>query len=525
VDRQVSGKLIPYDPVAVIDIGSNSIRLLIYEAPVRSLTPLFNEKVLCGLGRKLATTGRLEPAAMDRACAALRRFRRIADQVGARSMHVIATAAARDAENGAEFIERARRMVGTDIRVLSGTEEADYAAAGIAAGFLHPDGFAGDLGGGSLELVDMVSGEMRQAQSVQLGALALIDRAGASLSRAREIVDRGLDSIPWLSAGAGRTFFTIGGTWRAIARVHMLMNDYPLSVVHGYSMSADDVSQVFSALSSKVSSSLERILAEIDERKDTVPFGALVLKRVVDRIKPSEIVVSAYGVREGLIYRLLSERERARDPLISACEDFAQLRSRSADHARELCRWTDALFRKPGPKESEEETRLRHAACLLSDIAWRAHPDYRGEQALSLIAQSAFVGIDHPGRAFLALCVYYRHEKGLKGEFSPQLKELAGRRWNKRAQIIGAAVRTAHILSAGMPDIIPHTPIGFEDNKLVLQLPSRLAALDGERLQRRLRFLAHLLNCQPEIRVSARFDAARAIMRAISRRNPEPSPK
>lgn len=525
MERQALGRITPYDPVAVIDIGSNSIRLLIYEAPVRSLTPLFNEKVLCGLGRKLASTGRLEAAAMERAYAALRRFRRIADQVGTSSIHVIATAAARDAGNGREFIEKARKMLGAEIRVLNGMEEADYAASGISAGFVDPDGIAGDLGGGSLELVDIAQGGVKQAQSVQLGALALIDKSGGNINRARDIIDRGLDSIAWLGAGAGRAFYPIGGTWRAVARVHMLMNNYPLSVVHGYTMTPEDVSQIFTTLTQKPTSSLARIIEEIGERRETVPFGALVLKRTVDKIKPREIVVSAYGVREGLIYRLLSERERGRDPLLSACEDLALLRSRSAEHARELCRWTDPLFRKPGPKESEEERRLRHAACLLSDIAWRAHPDYRGEQSLGLIAQSSFVGVDHPGRAFLALTVYYRHEKGLKGEFSPQLKELAGRRWNKRAQIVGAAVRTAHILSAGMPGIITHTPIGYDENKLVLQLPSRLAALDGERLQRRLRFLAHLLNCQPEIRVSAKFDAARAIMRAISRRAPESTPK
>lgn len=517
----VHGRLYNHDPVAIVDIGSNSIRLLVYEAPVRSLTPLFNEKVLCGLGRRLATTRRLEQTAMERAFATLRRFRRIAAQSGAKNIYVIATAAARDAENGAEFIAKAQKLMGLDIRVLNGEEEAELAAAGIAAGFIDQDGLAGDLGGGSLELVDMTGATVKHAQSLQLGGLALIDKAGGSLSRAKDLIDRGLDTIPWLGEGKGRNFYAIGGTWRTIARIHMQMAKYPLSVVHGYSMSIDDVAEVAAALTQKPSGQIEKLITATGERRETLPFGALVLRRTVERVRPRAILLSAFGVREGLIYKMLTERERERDPLIAACEEMAQLRSRSPEHARELCRWTDALFRKPGPKETDEERRLRHAACLLSDIAWRAHPDYRGEQSLGLIAQSAIVGIDHPGRAFLALTVYYRHEKGLKGDLSPQLKRLAGSRWNRRAQIIGAAVRTAHILSAGMPGIIPHVSIGYDENKLVLQIPSRLAVLDGERLQRRLRSLAHLLNCQPEIRISSKFDAARAIMRAIARRMPE----
>ncbi|MDZ4789851.1 MAG: Ppx/GppA phosphatase family protein [Hyphomicrobiales bacterium] len=524
MNRLASSKL-TYDPVAVVDIGSNSIRLLIYEAPARSLTPIFNEKVLCGLGRRLATTRRLELAPMERAFAALRRFRRIIEQTGARSVHVIATAAARDAENGAEFIAKAQKMIGADIRVLNGEEEAELAAAGIAAGFLDANGVAGDLGGGSLELVDIADGKVRNAQSVQLGALALIDKSAGSLVKAREFIDRDLQTIPWLNAGTGRPFYPIGGAWRTIARIHMHMTGYPLSVVHAYAMTPDDVTQVSNAFTTRHTSAVEKLIAATGERAETLPFAALVMKRVVDRLQSSEVQLSAFGVREGLIYRMLSERERERDPLIAACEDMAQLRSRSLEHARELCRWTDSLFRKPGPKETDEERRLRHAACLLSDIAWRAHPDYRGEQSMSFVAQSSFVGIDHPGRAFLALTVYHRHEKGLKGDMTPQLKRLAGSRWIKRAQIIGAAVRTAHILSAGMAGVIPHTSIGYDENKLVLQLPSKLAPLDGERLQRRLRGLAHLLNCQPEIRISAKFDAARAIMRAISRRTPEPAPE
>ena len=201
-----------------------------------------------------------------------------------------------------------------------------------------------------------------------------------------------------------------------------------------------------------------------------------------------------FGIREGLVYSLLSEPERRKDPLISFCAEYARLRSRSAEHAFELSAWTDALFEPPGPKETDEERRLRHAACLLSDISWRAHPDYRGEQSLILITHAALGGIDHPGRVFLALTNYFRHmgtggnpEGDGKDKLSERLKAIVSKKLYKRARIIGAAIRAAHMLSIGQPGIIDETPLSYERNKLVLTVPKAYAALDGERLRRRFR--------------------------------------
>jgi exopolyphosphatase/guanosine-5'-triphosphate,3'-diphosphate pyrophosphatase len=241
-------------------------------------------------------------------------------------------------------------------------------------------------------------------------------------------------------------------------------------------------------------------------RREVLPYGALVLERLLKQLEPSEVHFSVFGIREGLLYGLLSETERRKDPLLSFCAEYARLRSRSAEHAAELCVWTDALFEGPGPKETEEERRLRHAACLLSDIGWRAHPDYRGEQSLNLIAHAALGGIDHPGRVFLALAIYFRHvgvgdaDGDDKDRLSEQLKAIVSKKLQKRARIIGAAIRAAHMLSIGRPGIIDLTPLSYERNKLVLTIPKAYASLDGERLQRRFGALAELLEREPEIR-------------------------
>jgi exopolyphosphatase/guanosine-5'-triphosphate,3'-diphosphate pyrophosphatase len=239
-------------------------------------------------------------------------------------------------------------------------------------------------------------------------------------------------------------------------------------------------------------------------RREVLPYGALVLERLLKAIAPSEVIFSVFGIREGLLFSLLPAHERSKDPLLTFCADYARQRSRSLDHAWELSKWTDVIFEPPGPKETPEERRLRHAACLISDIGWRSHPDYRGMQSLNLLAHAALAGVDHPGRIFLALSIYYRHAGAAPShgdDLYERLKSIVSKRVQKRARIVGAAVRTAHMLSIGVAGVIDETPLSYEGNKLVLTIPKAYAGMDGERLRRRFAALAELLEREPEIRI------------------------
>jgi exopolyphosphatase / guanosine-5'-triphosphate,3'-diphosphate pyrophosphatase len=497
------------EPMGVVDIGSNSVRMVVYEGAVRSPTPIFNEKVLCGLGRGIASTGRLDEDSVRRALDALTRFRAIARILAVKHLRAIATAACRDAANGPDFIVRGERALGTRIQVLSGQQEAELAAQGILMGFRSPDGLAGDLGGGSIELIDVAGDTLRQAATLPLGGLRLLDASDGRVDRAIDITDEHIASVPWLGKGRDRSFHAVGGTWRAVARLHMEETDYPLHVMHGYAMPVKEAIAFCEDIrKTKKLSSMKGIAKISRPRREVLPFGALVLERLLKKLEPAEVLFSVFGIREGLLYGLLSEAERHKDPLLSFSTDYARLHSRSVDHAIELCNWTDALFRPPGPAESEEEKRLRHAACLLSDISWRAHPDYRGEQSLILIAQSALGGIDHPGRVFLALSIYFRHQgvgadadAGSPERLSDRLRDIVPKRLYRRARIIGAAIRAAHMLSIGRPGIVDETPLAYEKGRLVLTLPRAYAALDGERVRRRFGALAQLLERDLEIRV------------------------
>jgi len=502
------GRLDHGPPIAVIDIGSNSIRLVIYEGLTRSPTPIFNEKVLAGLGRQVQSTGLLPADAIDTALDALRRFRALCDILHVHRVWAIATAACRDARNGRAFIAEAERICRTTITILSGKREAHLTALGIVSGIHKPDGIVGDLGGGSLELVDVHGSRVRGGVTLPLGGLALQDITGKSLKKAEKFVEEAFEDLDMLHDGEDRTFYAVGGTWRALARLHMWQTGYPFHVMHNYRISAREA-QEFSRLVHHVDTeTLSKIEVVNAARRPLLAYAALVMENLVRTIKPRQVIISVLGVREGLLYSLLNQRECARDPLISAAADLNVLRSRSPRHGEELIAWTDRFMASSGLEESSDERRLRHAACLLSDVGWRAHPDYRGIQSLNLVAHGTFVGVDHPGRAFLALTVYYRNEGLVKDELSQRLVELVDKDMLKRARILGAAFRAAHMVSAAMPGVLTNTPITYEGNRLIWTLPDPYSNLEGERVERRFKALANLLDREGEIRVGSAFQLA-----------------
>jgi exopolyphosphatase/guanosine-5'-triphosphate,3'-diphosphate pyrophosphatase len=495
------GRLDHGPPIAVIDIGSNSVRLVVYEALTRAPTPIFNEKVLAGLGREVQTTGLLAPDAIETAVEALRRFRALCDILHVRRIWAIATAACRDARNGNAFIRRAERICRTPIRVLSGKREANLTALGVVSGMHKPDGIVGDLGGGSLELVDVHGTRVHSGLTLPLGGLALQDIAGKSIKKAEKFVADTFKNLDMLGEGQGRTFYAVGGTWRALARLHMWQTGYPFHVMHNYRISAREALE-FSRLVHRVDTeTLSKIEVVNAARRPLLAYAALVMENLVVAIKPKAVIISVLGVREGLLYSLLKQKERARDPLIQAAADLNVLRSRSPHHGEELIAWTDRFMASSGIEETPDERRLRHAACLLGDIGWRAHPDYRGEQSMNIIANGAFIAIDHPSRAYLALSVYFRHAGLSEEELSPRLRELATTRALDRARVLGAAMRVAYILTAGQSGVLPKTSMQVKRGKLVLRLPGRYARLAHERLASRLRQLARLVGRDPLIDV------------------------
>lgn len=503
---KAQGRLPGFGPVAVIDIGSNSVRLVVYERLTRSPSVFFNEKVLCGLGRSVAETGLLDDDSVNLALAAMRRFRILCNQMAVKQLEIIATAAAREAENGADFLEQVRQALGSEVEVLTGRQEAHRSALAVISGFHNADGIMGDMGGGSLEFVDVKGNSIGSGITLPLGGLRLQSDANDNVAQASKLAKERLSEASLLAQGVDRTFYAVGGTWRAIGRLYMHHINYPLLVMHDFRVtSADMIAFCEEILKSDVQD-LDGIRFVSRARRPLLPYGAILLAQTLKQTKANQVAFSAIGVREGHLFQMLDAAEQSRDPLLCASEELAILRARSPEYAEELCIWSQTVFEVLGLDETADEARLRVAACLLADIGWRAHPDYRGEQSLNIVAHAAFVGIDHPGRAYLALSNFYRHSGSGNDELSPKLKKMAGERHELRARALALAIRVGMLISAGMPGVLDRVKLIKNEDGLLLTLPTDLEDLMGPRLSNRFRQLAKLGSLDYAVEVEDEVD-------------------
>lgn len=477
--------------IGIIDIGSNSIRLVVYAAPARIPAILLNEKVMAGLGKGLATTGRLDSEAVERAYAALARFRRLAEAIGVGELRVVATAAVRDASNGQEFLDRLAAD-GLGVTLLSGDEEARMSAEGVLAGIPEADGIVADLGGGSLELAEVAGGKVGARASYPLGVLRVgaIRRAGPRALR--HAVVAALAGGDWARRGAGRPLYLVGGSWRALARIDMLRTGYPLPIIHHYEMAAGTAAQLIRALAHFDRKTLKQMAPMAGGRIAALPDAARLLGELARGLGSSRFIVSAYGLREGVLHAVLPDGVRREDPLICAARDEGALQGRFAEHGDLLEAWIAPLF----ADDAECDARLRHAACLLGDVGWRAHPDFRAERGLETALHGNWVGIDARGRAMIAQALFTSF--GGDGE-PPIIIRLCTAEERARARLWGLAMRLAQRLSGGVAGPLAASRIAAANGALRLTLGPEDRALYGEAVERRHKALAGAMGLAPEV--------------------------
>jgi exopolyphosphatase / guanosine-5'-triphosphate,3'-diphosphate pyrophosphatase len=489
-DPTAQGRIKGARPVAVLDIGSNSVRLVVYERHARALTPLYNEKSACALGRGIAKSGKLSEASMSQAIEAIKRFALVARMMRVGRIHILATSATRDASNREEFVRSVESVMDAPVNVLSGEQEAHFAALGAVAGIPGFSGIVGDLGGGSLELSAIAGGTDTSGESFELGVIRLQDDSDGSPAKAAEVVRQRLKHSILSQAEAGSRFAAIGGTWRSLAKLHQSRNNYPLHMVQDYVVAAKDMIAFCEEIVSADAIKNYPGAGEVsNSRRELVPFGAAAMAEVLKAGKFDSVVFSALGVREGFLYGMLDEREQNIDPLIQGAEELSTLRSRSPAHANDLVEFTGQYLAAAGVVESEDDRRLRVVSCLLADIGWRSHPDYRGPQSVDTVAYGSLTGVDHAGRSFLAQVIAVRYD-GLKSKAAADLVVLGTPELTAKARLIGALFRVAYPMTAAMPGILPRIHFTVEDKALVLHLPADFAFLNGDHLRNRLRQFA-----------------------------------
>ncbi|MEL6510065.1 MAG: Ppx/GppA family phosphatase [Pseudomonadota bacterium] len=483
--------------VGVVDVGSNSVRLVVFDGAARSPAYFYNEKIMCALGAGLSDTGHLNPQGRIRALSAIKRFQRLAEGMGITPLTAVATAAVREASDGPDFRAQVERDTGLRLWVIDGEEEARLSAQGVLLGWPGSYGLVCDIGGSSMELATLWEGRVGKRVTSPLGPLKLKDIKGGKKglkTHVKEVMSGLRDQIDWTN----ERLFLVGGSWRAIARLDMERRGYPLYVLHEYRMTATSVRETVKWIADQDLEELRTRVGISSARMSLIPLASLVLKELVRQFKPRDIAISSYGIREGMLYEQMPQRLRDRDPLIEACR-FAEAKdARLPGFGKTLHNFISPLFRAANPQRK----RIIKAACLLHDVSWRAHPDYRAEVTFDNATRANLGGLKHSERVFLGLSLLHRYRNKREGTRFEELYDLLTDREQREAEVLGKAMRFGAMLW-----LQPGGQMGelrwFPKKKLLeLVLTKDAVPLYGEVAEARFQSLARSLDAETKVRVA-----------------------
>ncbi len=481
--------------VGVVDVGSNSVRLVVFDGAARSPAYFYNEKIMCGLGAGLGETGKLNPEGRERALAALRRFQLLARGMDLAPLTSVATAAVREAEDGPAFCARVERETGLKLWVIDGEQEARFSAQGVLLGWPEAKGLVCDIGGSSMELAVVGKGQVGSRATSPLGPLKLQDIKGGKKGLRRHIRAI-MDDLARRIGTDHKRLFLVGGSWRAIARIDMERRAYPLHVLHEYRMTPKSVRATLDWIAENDLAELGARTGTSQARMSLVPIAAEVLRQLIKTFRPKEIAISSYGIREGLLYEQMPQRARARDPLIEACR-FAESRdARRPGFGRALYSFIRPIFRNEKP----DTRRLIKAACLLHDVTWRAHPDYRAEVCFDNATRANLGGLNHEERIWLGLALLHRYKKNRDDTRFSHLFCLISDARIAQAESVGKAMRFGAMFSVDDPEKVARLDWKPKKRVLTLSLNETGRDLFGEVAQARFKALARALSAETVVR-------------------------
>ena len=478
------------DPVAVVDIGSNSVRLVIYDALKRVPMPVFNEKILCGLGADIQKTGKLSVEGSVRAQNAIKRFKKLADVAGVKpeNIFMIATAAMRDAADGVDFVNTISREYGCSVEIISGEDEAKYAGLGIVSSTSKVKGIVGDLGGGSLELIQAEGLNVSDRCSLAIGPLRIY-KPGINPEKYSQVVEKHFAEFPLEQHLEGNNFYAVGGAFRNLAKLHMQRANYPLKVIHNYKVSAKDLAVTAKIASKMTKSSLSKIKGVSSKRLDFLPYAAFLIDKIIAIGKPKNIIFAATGIREGILFDKITKKQQSENPLISGAIDIMTRISRDPTYGYELCQWMDPLF----TDDSDHERNLRLAACIMSEISCYENTEYRADLAYRKVLDSSLTGLSHKDRVFIAKALYCRYSTYPDDNILSHMQPILSEKRTQKAHMIGSAMRLGRSLSGSYSGVIGNSLLKISRNTLKLNMSDEFADLKGEIIEKRVNQLAEVI--------------------------------
>lgn len=478
---------------AVLDIGSNSVRLVIYRTEGRAVWTVFNEKVLAGLGKGVKTTGHLSPEGIVESLQALKRFKAVLDAIRPNRIYSAATAAVRDATDGRDFIARVESETGLQIRILTGPEEAHYAAQGVIAGHPDAEGVVGDLGGLSLELIRLSHGRVQGGVTLPLGPFSLATQTQFDPIGLREQIRSEL--IGKAKGFATRELHAVGGAWRNMALIWMHLNAYPLKVVHQFELTAVQARDLAHLVVNSNRTSLEKIPGLSKKRLETLPYSALVLEGLADELPFEKVVFSAFGLREGLLFEDMPSVIRNLDPLIEGYGALGGRQGMAEGLGPILAEWLmDAFRQRPPLLDADKDKKIIQTVARLADIGAMFHPDHRADLAYSQVLRAPVPGQNHIERAFIATAIFARYGGGEKTPEPAITQRILGPDLTHNARALGLAVRLGCDLSARSAPLLRNCSLHLDPSALILSARSVWAdLLLGEQTKKRALSLANHL--------------------------------
>lgn len=483
---------------AVLDIGSNSVRFVVYTNIARTPDTVFNEKVLCGLGKEIGSSGAMDQKAMDKAIAAIKRFAALSRQMKVKNTYSFATAAVRDASNGDAFIKLVNETTGYSVDVLEGAEEARLAALGVISGYPGAKGIVGDLGGGSLELARVDNGKVYECISLPIGPLRLLHQTAGDHQAFKGIVKSAFKTVSWLKDSKDQNLYLVGGAWRNIARLLLISRKEPIAVLQGFNVPAKTMKEFVATLAKMDIDDLPNKSLIPPRRREILPEAAYLLKKLISKTKMTNICVSSFGVREGAIYDRLDSDQQQLDPLLYSCRSVAQERSRFPEHGDMLYEWIKPLFPKLDERNPQLD-RLNKAVCILSDIAWRAHPDYKAERAVEFALHGKWLDVTHRDRAYLGVALNQAYGGKYVKPYIRDVLSLLSKKEQMQARALGAASRLAHRLSGGAVEALSNSKLQMDSSQITLLIDRDHDEIYGSIVKRRLKVLSALLERDYEV--------------------------
>lgn len=478
--------------VAVIDIGSNSIRIVIYNGINVNPLKILNEKVFCGLAKGMNKTKYLNKEGIEKAYAALERFTFLSQIHKVKSLFVFATSAVRDAIDGPSFIEEINKKYNINIDVLSPKKEAEYATYGIISSMFNPQGMVADLGGGSVEFISVENKSLKNIYSFPIGALR-----SSNCKDKNQLIEDTLSSFPVNKILKGYNLYAVGGAFRNLAKMYIKQQEYPLKIIHNYKISADDFYPFLDKISKLPKSVLQNNFPDISKKRiEVLPYAALMIKKIISKGEPENIIFSTHGVREGFIYSKLDEKQKSLDPLIVKCEDLAELVYIDNKYAYELLDWILNIFLE----KTTVEKRILLAICMLSDVARGDMRSYRADLIYNKITDTNFISVNHKERVFIAKTLFFRY-KGSLNKIKDECKLLLTPEEIMFSYRLGLSIRLANSLSNCCTNILKHTPVSVKNEELVLKFSKKYKLITGDIVEKRLNDLAETINCYPVIKI------------------------